>query len=101
MTVAMNGFKMEAEEASRVTDVYSAVAAATASDTSELATAMSKTAASLEAVGISFEGGTAMIATMVESTRESSTNINKSLTFLSKNDIIKIEKEDFSGVIAA
>lgn len=79
MTVAMNGFKMEAEEASRVTDVYSAVAAATASDTKELATAMSKTAASLESVGVSFEGGTAMIATMVESTRESSTNIGSAL----------------------
>lgn len=51
----------------------------TASDTEELAVAMSKTAASLESVGISFEGGTAMIATMVESTRESATNIGSAL----------------------
>lgn len=75
----MNAFRMETEEASRVTDVYSAVAAATASNTEELAVAMSKTASSAESVGISFEGATAMIATMVESTRESSTNIGSAL----------------------
>lgn len=79
MTVAMNAFRMETEEASRVTDVYSAVAATTASNTEELAVAMSKTASSAENVGISFEGATAMIATMVESTRESATNIGSAL----------------------
>lgn len=97
----IRGFKMEMSEAQRVTDVYSAVAAATASDTEELAVAMSKTASSAESVGSSFEATTAMIATMVSATRESATNINKSLTSLSKNVIIRIEKEDFSGVIAA
>lgn len=97
----MNAFRMETEEASRVTDVYSAVAAVTASNTEELAVAMSKTASSAESVGISFEGATAMIATMVESTRESSTNINKSLAFSSNNGIIKMKKKDFSGAIAA
>lgn len=57
---------MEMSEAQTVTDVYSAVAAATASDTEELAVAMSKTASSAESVGSSFESTTAMIATMVE-----------------------------------
>ena len=70
----IRGFKMEMTDAQRVTDVYSEVAAVTASDTEELATAMSKTASS---VGMSFENTTAMIATMVEATRESATNINK------------------------
>lgn len=77
MTVAIRGFKMEMADAQRVTDVYSEVAAVTASDTEELATAMSKTASSAASVGMSFENTTAMIATMVEATRESATNINK------------------------
>ena len=65
MTVALRGFKMEMEDAQRVVDVYSRIAAITASDTQELAEAMSKTASSAEAVGSSFENTTAMIALMV------------------------------------
>ena len=66
----VRGFKMEMSDAQRVTDVYSALAATTASDTEELAVAMSKTASSAEAVGSSFESTSAMIATMVSITRE-------------------------------
>ena len=73
MTVAIRAFRMEMEQASHVTDVYSKVAAVTASDTEELITAMSKTASSAEAVGSSFENTTAMLAVMLESTRESAT----------------------------
>jgi TP901 family phage tail tape measure protein len=69
MTVAIRGFKMEMADAQRVVDVYSHIAAITASDTEELAVAMSKTASSAEAVGSSFENTTAMIALMVETTR--------------------------------
>lgn len=70
MTVAIRGFKMEMSDAQNVVDVYSNIAAITASDTEELAVAMSKTASSAEAVGASFENTTAMIALMVETTRE-------------------------------
>lgn len=70
MTVAVRGFKMEMSEAQRVVDVYSNIAAKTASDTTELAVAMSKTASSMEAVGASLESTTAMIATMISVTRE-------------------------------
>lgn len=102
MTVAVRGFKMEMSEANKVTDVYSALAAGTASDTEELATAMSKTASSAESVGSSFESTSAMIATMVSVTRESATNINRDLTFLLNYSIIIIKKEESStGVIAA
>lgn len=66
MTVAVRGFKMEMSDASHVTDVYSEVAAITASDTQELAEAMSKTASSAASVGMSFENTTSMIAVMVE-----------------------------------
>ena len=79
MTTAIRGFKMEMSEANRVTDVFSNLAAHTASDTEELATAISKTASSAEAVGASFEATSAMIATMVSVTRESATNIGTAL----------------------
>ena len=79
MTVAIRAFRMEMEQASHVTDVYSKVAAVTASDTEELITAMSKTASSAEAVGSSFENTTAMLAVMIESTRESATNIGSAM----------------------
>jgi TP901 family phage tail tape measure protein len=79
MTTAIRGFKMEMSEANRVTDVFSNLAAHTASDTEELATAISKTASSAEAVGASFEATSAMIATMGSVTRESATNIGTAL----------------------
>lgn len=76
MTVALRGFKLEMSDAQQVTDVYSALAAATASDTEELAVAMSKTASSAEAVGSSFESTSAMIATMISITREAPENFS-------------------------
>ena len=79
MTVAIRGFKMEMTDAQRVVDVYSNIAAVTASDTEELAVAMSKTASSAEAVGSSFENTTAMIALMVETTREAPQNIGSAM----------------------
>ena len=65
---------MEMSDAQTVTDVYSALAATTASDTEELAIAMSKTASSAEAVGSSFESTSAMLATMISITREAPEN---------------------------
>lgn len=65
----IRGFKMEMTDAQNVVDVYSNLAAVTASDVEELAVAMSKTASSAEAVGSSFENTSAMIALMVETTR--------------------------------
>ena len=79
MTTAMRGFKMETEDAGRVVDVYSNLAAHTAVTQGELAVGMSKTASSLESVGASFEESSAMIATMVAVTRESSTNIGSAM----------------------
>lgn len=79
MTVAIRGFKMEMSDAQRVVDVYSNLAAVSASDTEELAVAMSKTASSAEAVGSSFENTSAMIALMVETTREAPENIGSAL----------------------
>lgn len=79
MTNAVRSFKMEMTDAQRVVDVYSAIAAASATDTTELAEAMSKTASSAEAVGSSFENTTAMMAVMIEATRESASNIGSAM----------------------
>lgn len=79
MTNAVRSFKMEMSDAQRVVDVYSAVAASSASNVTELATAMSKTASSAQAVGSSFENTTAMLAVMIEATRESPENIGSAM----------------------
>lgn len=65
MTNALRSFKMEMSEAQTVVDVYSNIASKSATDTAELATAMSKTASSAESVGSSFENTTAMMAVMI------------------------------------
>lgn len=59
---------MEMSDAQRVVNVYSALSASAATDTAELATAMSKTASSAEAVGSSFENTSAMMAVMIGNT---------------------------------
>lgn len=79
MTVATRAFRIEVEEASRVTDVYSTLAASSASSTEELAIAMSKTASSAASVGASFENTTTMMAVMISATRESATNIGNAM----------------------
>lgn len=79
MTNAVRSFKMEMTDAQRVVDVYSALAAASATNVTELATAMSKTASSAEAVGSSFENTAAMMAVMIEATRESAENIGSAM----------------------
>ena len=79
MTTAIRGFKLEMQDAAHVTDVFSALAATTASSTEEIAVAISKTASSAEAVGASFEATSAMMATMIATTRESATNIGTAL----------------------
>ena len=79
MTNAVRAFKMEMTDAQRVVDVYSEIAASSATSTAELATAMSKTASSAESVGSSFENTTAMMAVMIESTRESAENIGSAM----------------------
>lgn len=79
MTNAVRSFKMEMTDAQRVVDVYSEIAASSATSTAELASAMSKTASSAQAVGSSFENTTAMMAVMIEATRESAENIGSAL----------------------
>lgn len=81
MTAALRGFNMELNETSarRINDVYSKLAAVTASDTEELGTAMQRTASIAHSAGMSFEGTTAFLAQAIETTREPAENIGTAM----------------------
>lgn len=72
MTAALRGFNMELNETSaqRVNDVYSELAAVTASDTKEIGVAMSKTASIAASANMEFETTAAFLAQIIETTRE-------------------------------
>ena len=64
MTAALRGFNMEINETSaqRVNDVYSELAAITAADTNEIATAMTKTASIAANANMELETTAALLA---------------------------------------
>lgn len=72
MTAALRGFNMEIDEmsATRINDVYSELAAITAADTSQIATAMSKTASIAKSANMEFETTAALLAQIIETTQE-------------------------------
>lgn len=72
MTAALRGFNMEINEmsATRINDVYSELAAITAADTSQIATAMSKTASIAKSANMEFETTAALLAQIIETTQE-------------------------------
>lgn len=73
MTNALRGFNMELDKisAQRVNDVYSKLAAITASNTDEISTAMTKVASLAHNANMEFETTAAFLAQIIESTRES------------------------------
>ena len=81
MTAALRGFNMTLDETSaqRVNDVYSNLAAKTASDTEELGTAMQRTASIAASAGMSFEGTAAFLAQAIETTREPAENLGTAM----------------------
>lgn len=72
MTSALRGFNMELNETSaqRVNDVYSELAAISATDTAGIATAMSKTASIANSANMEFETTAALLAQIIETTQE-------------------------------
>ena len=72
MTAALRGFNMEINElsATRISDVYSELAAITASDTEQIAQAMSKTASIAASANMEFETTAALLAQIIETTQE-------------------------------
>ena len=72
MTAALRGFNMTLNETSakRINDVYSELAAITAADTEEIATAMTKTASIANSANMEFETTAAFLSQIIETTRE-------------------------------
>ena len=73
MTNALRGFNMELTEANaqRVDDVYSELAANTASNVDEISTAMTKVASLAHNANMEFETTAAFLSQIIETTRES------------------------------
>lgn len=79
LTNAMNGFQMSASQAMEVSDRFAALAAASATDYEELATALSKVAAQANLAGMSMDFTLGLIAKGIEVTREAPETIGTSL----------------------
>lgn len=81
MTAALRGFNLELNQASaqRINDVYSELAAITASDTQEISTAMEKVASLAHNAGMEVETTSAFLAQMIETTREAPENLGTAL----------------------
>lgn len=90
ITAAMNGFQYSAEQATDIIDKMSVLAAYSAADIDELATAMSKGASQAAMAGLTFDEYNAYLATMIETTREAPENLGTSLkTIMSRFQNIK------------
>ena len=81
MTAALRGFNMQLTEASaqNINDVYSKLAAVTASDTQEIATSMSKVASLAANAGMDLETTATYLSEAIETTREAPENIGTAL----------------------
>lgn len=65
MTAAVKGFKLEVTDATRVNDVFSELAAITAADTYEIASALTRTASIANSAGMSLETTSAFLTQMI------------------------------------
>lgn len=79
LTTALNGFQLSSNQAMRVSDKFAAIAAASATDYEELATALSKVASQANVAGMSIDYTTALLAKGVETTREAPETIGTAL----------------------
>ena len=81
MTAALRGFNMQINETSakRINDVYSELAAITASDTQEIGSAMERTASIASSANMEFETTSAFLAQMIETTREAPENLGTAM----------------------
>ena len=107
MTAALRGFNMEINETSaqRVNDVYSELAAITAADTKEIATAMTKTASIAASANMELETTAALLAQMIETTREPAETAGTAMkTIIARftemkkatSDIVSVDGEEVS-----
>lgn len=107
MTAALRGFNMELNEnnATRINDVYSELAAITAADTEEIATAMTKTASIASSANMEFETTAALLSQIIETTREPAETAGTAMkTIIARftemkkatSDIINVDGEEVS-----
>ena len=97
MTAALRGFNMQVNEmsAQRINDVYSKLAAITASNTQELGSAMTRTASIANSAGMQFETTSAFLAQMIETTREAPENLGTAMkTIVARFQEMKKAPED-------
>lgn len=79
LTTALNGFRLSADQAMRVSDRFASIAAVSATSYEELATALSKVAAQANLAGMSIDYTTALLAKGIETTREAPETIGTAL----------------------
>ena len=79
LTAAVNGYNMAVSQAADVADKLNVLAAESAASIDELATAMEKGASMASQSGLSFDQYNAILATMIEVTREAPENIGTSM----------------------
>ena len=107
MTAALRGFNMELNEtsAARVNDVYSELAAITAADTNEIATAMTKTASIAANANMEFETTAAFLSQIIETTREPAETAGTAMKTIiarfnemkkAESDLINVDGEEVS-----
>lgn len=93
LTATLNGFKLTAEEASRVNDILTSIDLESASDAGGIGTALSKTASMANNAGVSLEKTTAIIATMKDVTQDSDESIGNAVkSILSRMNQIRAGK---------
>lgn len=79
LTTALNGFRLSAEDAMKVSDKFASVAAQSATSYEEIATALSKVASQANLAGMSIDYTTALLAKGIETTREAPETIGTAL----------------------
>lgn len=95
LTAVWNGFKINTEQAEKAVDSLAKVADSSASNMSELATAMSKVSATANVVGVNFDQLNAMIATVVATTRLAPESVGTAFkTVFARINDIKTGAED-------
>ena len=79
LTTAINGFRLSANDAMKVSDKFAAVAASAAASYEEVAIALSKVAAQANLAGMSIDYTTALLTKGIETTREAPETIGTAL----------------------
>ena len=90
LTAAVNGYKMEAADASEVTDVWAQLAAKNAVSVKELSVAISKVASIAQSAGMDIQSTSAFLTQMIATTREAPENLGTALkTIISRFQELK------------